>query len=65
MANALPAEARSRVENARALAARLPDLLVAARRIAANVLLGPRRAGAADRLAPVGAGRPSPFRART
>jgi uncharacterized protein (DUF58 family) len=40
MANALPAEARSRVETARALAARLPDLLVAARRIAANVLLG-------------------------
>jgi hypothetical protein len=40
MANALPAEARARVETARALAARLPDLLVAARRIAANVLLG-------------------------
>jgi uncharacterized protein (DUF58 family) len=40
MASALPADARSRVETARALAARLPDLLVAARRIAANVLLG-------------------------
>ncbi len=40
MARALTAEARSRVETARALAARLPDLLVAARRIAANVLLG-------------------------
>jgi uncharacterized protein (DUF58 family) len=31
---------RSRVETARSLAARLPDLLVAARRIAANVMLG-------------------------
>jgi uncharacterized protein (DUF58 family) len=40
MASALPAVERSRVETARALAARLPDLLVAARRIAANVLLG-------------------------
>jgi uncharacterized protein (DUF58 family) len=40
MANALPLDVRSRVETARALAARLPDLLVAARRIAANVLLG-------------------------
>jgi uncharacterized protein (DUF58 family) len=35
-----PATVRSRVETARALSARLPDLLVAARRIAANVLLG-------------------------
>ncbi len=35
-----PAAVRTRVETARALAARLPDLLVAARRIAANVLLG-------------------------
>ncbi len=35
-----PATVRSRVETARALAARLPDLLVAARRIAANVMLG-------------------------
>jgi uncharacterized protein (DUF58 family) len=40
MAAPLPPEARSRVETARALAARLPDLLVAAKRIAANVLLG-------------------------
>ena len=40
MAEAYPAGTRSRVETARALAARLPDLLVAARRIAANVLLG-------------------------
>jgi uncharacterized protein (DUF58 family) len=40
MASHLPAETRHRVETARALAARLPDLLVAARRIAANVLLG-------------------------
>jgi uncharacterized protein (DUF58 family) len=39
---ALAAQAlsRSRVDTARSLAARLPDLLVAARRIAANVLLG-------------------------
>jgi len=35
-----PANVRNRVETARALAARLPDLLVAARRIASNVLLG-------------------------
>ena len=35
-----PANVRKRVETARALAARLPDLLVTARRIAANVLLG-------------------------
>jgi uncharacterized protein (DUF58 family) len=34
------ADAPSRVEAARALAARLPDLLVMARRIAANVMLG-------------------------
>ena len=40
MANPLPARTRSRVETARALAARLPDLLVAAKRIAANVMLG-------------------------
>jgi uncharacterized protein (DUF58 family) len=40
MAKALPATARHRVETARALAARLPDLLVVAKRIAANVLLG-------------------------
>lgn len=40
MAHPLPANDRVRVETARALAARLPDLLVAARRIAANVLLG-------------------------
>jgi uncharacterized protein (DUF58 family) len=40
MADARPAATRNRVETARALAARLPDLLVAARRIAANVLLG-------------------------
>jgi uncharacterized protein (DUF58 family) len=38
MAEAIPV--RTRVEAARALAARLPDLLVAARRIAANVMLG-------------------------
>ena len=31
---------RSRLESARALASRLPDLLAAARRIAANVMLG-------------------------
>ncbi len=36
----LPVDARNRVETARELAARLPDLLVAAKRIAANVLLG-------------------------
>ena len=39
---------RARLESARALAARLPDLLVAARRIAANVMIGlhgRRRAG--------------------
>jgi uncharacterized protein (DUF58 family) len=40
MANPLPAETRIRVETARALAARLPELLVAAKRIAANVMLG-------------------------
>ena len=40
MADTHPATVRTRVETARALAARLPDLLVAARRIAANVLLG-------------------------
>lgn len=40
MAPALSPDARTRVETARALAARLPDLLVAAKRIAANVLLG-------------------------
>jgi uncharacterized protein (DUF58 family) len=40
MAEASPAGTRARVETARSLAARLPDLLVAARRIAANVLLG-------------------------
>jgi uncharacterized protein (DUF58 family) len=40
MADTHPASVRTRVETARALAARLPDLLVAARRIAANVLLG-------------------------
>ncbi len=40
MAAPLPESARSRVETARALAARLPELLVAAKRIAANVLLG-------------------------
>ena len=34
------ARIRSRVETARAIAARLPELLVAARRIAANVMLG-------------------------
>ena len=37
MAASRPATARARVETALALAARLPDLLVAARRIAANV----------------------------
>ena len=40
MAQSSAAEIRARVETARSLAARLPDLLVAARRIAANVLLG-------------------------
>jgi uncharacterized protein (DUF58 family) len=40
MAQTVPATGRSRVETALALAARLPDLLVAARRIAANVMLG-------------------------
>jgi uncharacterized protein (DUF58 family) len=40
MAQASPAELRSRTEAARSLAARLPDLLVSARRIAANALLG-------------------------
>jgi uncharacterized protein (DUF58 family) len=40
MAKAAAATTRSRVETARALAARLPELLVAARRIAANVMLG-------------------------
>src|SRR5919112_4761652 len=40
MAEHLAAGMRSRVDTARGLAARLPDLLVAARRIAANVLLG-------------------------
>jgi uncharacterized protein (DUF58 family) len=40
MAEPLAGAGRSRVESARDLAARLPDLLVAARRIAANVLLG-------------------------
>ncbi|MBA3518555.1 MAG: DUF58 domain-containing protein [Rhizobiales bacterium] len=40
MAEANAPGMRSRVETARALAARLPDLLVAARRIAANVMLG-------------------------
>jgi uncharacterized protein (DUF58 family) len=40
MAAPLSAETRTRVETARALAARLPELLVAAKRIAANVMLG-------------------------
>jgi uncharacterized protein (DUF58 family) len=40
MQDTRPATVRNRVETARGLAARLPDLLVAARRIAANVLLG-------------------------
>ena len=40
MAIVQPATVRNRVETARALAARLPDLLIAARRIAANVMLG-------------------------
>jgi uncharacterized protein (DUF58 family) len=40
MAPALSPDARNRVEKARALSARLPELLTAAKRIAANVLLG-------------------------
>jgi uncharacterized protein (DUF58 family) len=40
MARTHPAAVRNQVEAARALAVRLPDLLIAARRIAANVLLG-------------------------
>lgn len=40
MAQRPEASDRKRVETARALAARLPELLVAARRIAANVMLG-------------------------
>jgi uncharacterized protein (DUF58 family) len=40
MAPSPPATARFRVETALALSARLPDLLVAAKRIAANVMLG-------------------------
>lgn len=40
MADSSPAQNRSRLLEARGLAARLPDLLVDARRIAANVLLG-------------------------
>lgn len=40
MAKAAEATTRSRIETARSLAARLPDLLVTARRIAANVMLG-------------------------
>jgi uncharacterized protein (DUF58 family) len=40
MAASLPAAMRSRVEVARGLAARLPELLVAAKRIAANVMFG-------------------------
>jgi uncharacterized protein (DUF58 family) len=40
MAPSHPAASRTRAETARALAARLPDLLVAAKRIAANVLVG-------------------------
>jgi uncharacterized protein (DUF58 family) len=40
MAEASTAATRNTLETARALAARLPDLLIAARRIAANVLLG-------------------------
>jgi uncharacterized protein (DUF58 family) len=40
MPDTQPATVRSRAEAARALAARLPDLLIAARRIAANVMLG-------------------------
>jgi len=40
MAKPLPGQARTRAESARELAARLPDLLVEAKHIAANVLLG-------------------------
>jgi uncharacterized protein (DUF58 family) len=40
MAASPPASARTRVETALALAAKLPELLVAAKRIAANVMLG-------------------------
>lgn len=40
MATPLPANLRTRIHTARELAARLPDLLVASKRIAANVLLG-------------------------
>jgi uncharacterized protein (DUF58 family) len=40
MASAAPGKMRGQIEIARALVARLPDLLVAARRIAANVMLG-------------------------
>jgi uncharacterized protein (DUF58 family) len=40
MADTVPDRMRSRLDTARALAARLPDLLVAARRIAASVMLG-------------------------
>ena len=40
MASPKPASSRTRVETALALAARLPELLVAAKRIAANVMLG-------------------------
>ncbi len=40
MADTNPANVRTRAESARALASRLPDLLVAARRISANVMLG-------------------------
>jgi uncharacterized protein (DUF58 family) len=40
MAKAAAPNTRSRVETARALAARLPELLVTARRIAANVMFG-------------------------
>src|SRR5882672_9796816 len=40
MASSAPATSRTRVETALALSARLPDLLVAAKRIAANVMLG-------------------------
>jgi len=40
MASSQPARTKSRAETARALAARLPELLVAAKRIAANVLVG-------------------------
>ena len=40
MAKPLPADARARAHTARALASRLPELLVAAKRVAANVMLG-------------------------